>query len=159
MKTMKFVALGLIVFFMANNVVKADEIEISWPLKNGETVELIGLTAEAIEGLSLVQGGVKIRGFASGDSDAIMSVTTLRAANSPVDENELSVERGRLKVWAYGLLLERFDGQEPIRIGGPLEPFLHRFASERGRTLCLKGFYHSGTFCVVTASLQDELHY
>ena len=159
MKIQSYVMLLVVLLVMSMNAAMAEEKQISWPLKDGtRPIGLVGLSAESVKGLNLVQGGVLISGFGLNDCETI-SVTSVRVPHQPVDENELSQERGRLKVWAYGLLLERFDGQDPIRLGGALEPFLSRLANERGRTLCLRGFWQSGTFCVVEASLQDELHF
>ena len=159
MKTMSHAILGVVLMVLSMNAAMAEEKQITWPAKDGTVpIELVGLSKEAVKGLHLVKGGVLISGFCQDDSDAI-SVTMVRVPKAPVSEDELTAERGRLKPWAYGLLLERFDGQDPIRLGGALEPFLSRLAKDRGRTLCLQGFWQSGTFCVVAASLQDELHY
>ena len=159
MKKINYVIFAVVLFVMSMNAAMAEEKQISWPVKDGNRpIDLVGLSAESVKGLNLVKGGVLISGFGLADYDEI-SVTSVRVPNTPVSDNELSAERGRLKMWAYGLLLERFDGQDPIRLGGALEPFLSRLAKERGRTLCLRGFWQSGTFCVVEASFQDELHF
>lgn len=159
MKTMNYVIFAVVLLVMSMNAAMAEEKQISWPVKDGtRPIGLVGLSAESVKGLNLVKGGVLISGFGADDCETI-SVTAIRVPHFPVDDNEMSQERGRLKVWAYGLLLERFDGQDPIRLGGALEPFLSRLAKERGRTLCLRGFWQSGTYCVVEASLQDEMHF
>jgi len=150
------VAVLMTVGQVRGDVTRADDfVTLQWPPKAAEhEMQLDGLPQSAIDGLKLVAGGAEVGGFVAGAD--VLSVTTVRVA-VPKDAS-LTTETGRLKAWAYGLLLERFDGAGPLRLGGPLEPFMIRLArATQGRLLVgLTGFVQDGTFCVTAVELQPE---
>ena len=136
------------------------QVELTVGPGNAARVSFEGLTDGEVEGLALVADGVVVRGFlvqdAPGSGTMRLSLCWVGVSREPYGGAAgVRLECGRLRLWAHGLLLER-GGGPPLRIGGPLEPFLSRLARNGRRLVALRGFDRSGTFCVLSVDLQPD---
>lgn len=120
-------------------------------------VELLDFSADASRALARIRGRVEVTGVLDTEGSAPrLSVVTMGVAAGPLEGEPVVEARGRLRSWAYGVLLEVRDG-EPLRLAGPLEPVLARLGDGGRRMVGVRGVVRDGVLVVLTLDLQPGL--
>ena len=117
-------------------------------------VELLDVSAQVSRALTRIRGRVQVTGVLDAEGDAPrLSVVTMSVEAGPLADEPVVEAAGRLRSWAYGVLLEGRD-HEPVRLAGPLEPVLARLGDGGRRMVGVRGVVRDGVLVVLTLDLQ-----